>query len=214
MNLISKRHLLASLVCLTLISSLLVGAGCGTGKPTVISFTGKGSKSAQDMKTTIDKLKKKYDGKVVFEVYDYNDPKNKGLLSKYHVTMNPTTLILNAQGQIKEQFIGTAQEEMLTMSIESFLPQKNKKTTSMPGASTVPGMPQPVAPQPYSSSIPGTTGARNRGHQMPRLRKRVRPAYVLITVFTAMIVVGLAWGAFGQVLTNAAVICLDCIGII
>jgi hypothetical protein len=44
--------------------------------------------------------------------------------------------------------------------------------------------------------------------------ERMRPAYLLITVFLVMLALGLLWGGFGKVFTNAAVICLDCIGLI
>lgn len=44
--------------------------------------------------------------------------------------------------------------------------------------------------------------------------RRLKTAYILMTLFALMIVVGLLWGGFGRVMTNAIVICLDCIGII
>jgi hypothetical protein len=42
--------------------------------------------------------------------------------------------------------------------------------------------------------------------------RRITP-YLVLTVFAAMIVVGLAFGEFRTVLANAITICLSCIGI-
>jgi hypothetical protein len=42
--------------------------------------------------------------------------------------------------------------------------------------------------------------------------KRATP-YIVLAVFVAMIAVGLAFGEFRTVLTNAITICLSCIGI-
>lgn len=49
---------------------------------------------------------------------------------------------------------------------------------------------------------------------MSELLKRIEPAYILMALFTGMLALGLAYGGFGQVLSNGAVICLDCIGLI
>jgi len=49
---------------------------------------------------------------------------------------------------------------------------------------------------------------------MGSLLRRIRPAYFFITIFLVMLVLGIFWGGFGKVFTNAAVICLDCIGLI
>jgi hypothetical protein len=49
---------------------------------------------------------------------------------------------------------------------------------------------------------------------MGSLFRRIRPAYFFITVFLFMLALGLLWGGFGRVFANAAVICLDCIGLI
>jgi hypothetical protein len=49
---------------------------------------------------------------------------------------------------------------------------------------------------------------------MGSLLRRIRPAYFFITVFLVTLALGLLSGGFGSVFANAAVICLDCIGLI
>jgi hypothetical protein len=49
---------------------------------------------------------------------------------------------------------------------------------------------------------------------MESLVRRIKPAYFFIATFLVMLTLGLLWGGFGKVFTNAAVICLDCIGLI
>lgn len=141
--------LLAGVLLASFLSAL---AGCGPGKPTFMSFMGKSSKSAEEMKPIVGKLKKKFKGKVAFVDVDMDDKENKGIIAEYHVSMNPTFIIKNAQGQIKETFMGAAQEEMLSMALEGFIPSTSKPPSSATGA-----MPQstPVTPSvpPPSSSV-------------------------------------------------------------
>jgi hypothetical protein len=142
---------------------LLAGAGCGgPGQPTFISFTGKGSQSAQSMKTIVDSLKKKFKGKVIFIDVNMDDPASKGEIDKYHVSMNPTFIILNSAGQVKETFMGAAQEDMLLMSLESFIPQKSTTTGSTPSSGAFPSSPSvtpgtPMNPVPESIPLPVQT---------------------------------------------------------
>lgn len=49
---------------------------------------------------------------------------------------------------------------------------------------------------------------------MCSLARRIRPAYFLMTAFIVMFALGILWGGFGRVFTSAAIICLDCIGLI
>ena len=49
---------------------------------------------------------------------------------------------------------------------------------------------------------------------MSSLARRIRPAYFLMTAFIVMFAFGILWGGFGSVFTSAAIICLDCIGLI
>jgi hypothetical protein len=49
---------------------------------------------------------------------------------------------------------------------------------------------------------------------MCKVVRRIKPAYFLIAAFAVMLALGLLWGGFGKVFANAAVICLDCIGLI
>ena len=126
----------------------LVGCG-GQGKPEVMVFLGKSSKSYDTMKPVVDKLQKQFGKKVIWVNVDYDDPASKGEINKYHVSMNPTVILINSQGQIKETYMGSAREDMLSATIESFIPGTSKKQTSQPGSVTTPAA--PVTP---GSSIP------------------------------------------------------------
>jgi thioredoxin-like negative regulator of GroEL len=137
--------LVLAVIFLTAFLSVL--AGCGQSQPTFMSFMGNSSQSAREMKLIIDKLKKKYKGKVIFIDINMDDKNNKGTVDEYHVSMNPTFIIKNAKGETKETFMGAAQEEMLAMAIESFIPSKQTPTGS---ATNV--MPQGTE-TPLSSSV-------------------------------------------------------------
>jgi thioredoxin-like negative regulator of GroEL len=142
MNTRLNRFFSLVLAGILLTASLSALAGCGQSQPTFMSFTGNSSQSAKSMKLIIDKLEKKYKGKVIFINVNMDDKKNKGTIDDYHVTMNPTFIIKNTKGQIKETFMGSAQEEMLAMAIESFIPSKQKPSGSatnvMPQGTQVP----------------------------------------------------------------------------
>lgn len=141
--------ILAGILLTAFLSAL---AGCGQSQPTFMSFIGNSSQSAKSMKPIVEKLKKKYKGRVIFIDVDFDDKKNKGTIDEYHVSMNPTFIIKNAKGQIKETFMGSAQEEMLSMSIEGFIPSTKKPagsaTNTMPQAT-----PTPPNVAPPSSSV-------------------------------------------------------------
>lgn len=130
---------LAGILLIVFLSAL---AGCGQSQPTFMSFMGNSSKSAKDMKAIIDKLKKKYKGKVIFIDVNMDDKNEKGTIDQYHVTMNPTFIIKNTKGQIKETFMGSAQEEMLAMALDSFIPSTKKPASSatsiVPSGTSVP----------------------------------------------------------------------------
>ena len=49
---------------------------------------------------------------------------------------------------------------------------------------------------------------------MAATSRRTWPAYLLVAVFVTLLVVGLCLGGYGKVMSNAIVICLDCIGFI
>lgn len=154
MNAASKRIIFAGLAAIMLISLLGLPCGCGgPGKPTLMSFTGKNNESAQKMKPIVDKLKKKYKDRVIFKDINMDDPKNKGIVNEYHVSMNPTFIILNTEGKVKETFMGAAQEEMLAMAVEGFIPEGKKPPGS--SAPSAPGQNQPV-PTPPPSTTPST----------------------------------------------------------
>jgi len=153
----------AALLALVLILCLVPAlTGCGQSQPTFISFTGKGSASAKSMKTIVDKLKKKYKGQVIFVDVNLDDPASKAEIKKYSVSMNPTFIILNSDGQVKETFMGAAQEDMLAMSLESFIPQKANQAgkTSSPASTPAPSSSpaqQTVPASPAPQSVPAQT---------------------------------------------------------
>ncbi|MBN1288953.1 MAG: thioredoxin family protein [Actinobacteria bacterium] len=139
----------------TVLISLLPVTGCGSGnsggKPKLMSFMGDSSQSAKEMKPVITELEKEYEGKVVFEEIDYDDPANKSILEEYHVTMNPTFIVLNSKGEIKETFMGKAHKEMLTGAIESYIPQDQKAPGTVP---STPGQVQTIPQSDTQGSIP------------------------------------------------------------
>ena len=157
MNTKWRRSATAMLVCLAItvgVAALAAGCGSGNGQPKVMVFLGKSSKSYDTMKPIVDSLQKKFKGKITFVVVDYDDSKNKGEIDKYHVSMNPTVIIFNKEGKIKETFMGAAREDMLSMSIESYIPGKKASTSTQPGTVTTPATPVPSS---TPSNVPGVT---------------------------------------------------------
>ncbi|MBN2168978.1 MAG: hypothetical protein JW738_07020 [Actinobacteria bacterium] len=151
---VPTKTVLFFLIMAILVSLPLV-AGCGGGnsggKPKVMSFMGNSSQSAKEMKPVIEELKKEYEEKAVFEEIDYDDPANKKILEEYHVTMNPTFIIFNSKGEIKETFMGKAQKEMLTGAIESYIPQDQKTPSTTP---SMPGQDQVIPQSDTQGSVP------------------------------------------------------------
>lgn len=90
-------------------------------------FLGKDARSYSTLKPRVDRIEKKYQGKVIFENIDYDKPQNKGILKKYSVSMNPTILIFNAQGQIRQQYLGSVEEEELDSMVQAFIPKPGAK---------------------------------------------------------------------------------------
>lgn len=133
----------------------LSGCGGGSGQPKVMVFLGKSSKSYDAMKPVVDKLQKQYKDKVVWVNVDYDDPANKGEIEKYSVSMNPTVIIFNSEGKIKQTFMGAAREDMLSSAIESYLPSSTNNTGTQPGPVTVPGTTESAPVQ--VTPLPGTT---------------------------------------------------------
>lgn len=135
---------LAVSVCLTLLLAVLLAPGCGKGKPTVIVFLGKSSSSYEEMTGVINGLKKKYGDQVKWETYDYDSPASTGAIEKYKVSMNPTVIIKNVNGEIKQTYMGSAREDMLSGTIESFIPDYVHETVNEatpeadPGATPLP----------------------------------------------------------------------------
>ena len=136
-----------ALVVIALVAAVFAASGCGgEGQPTFLSFTGKGSDSAESMKPVIEKLRKKYADDVIFKDIDMDDPANKAEIEKYHVTMNPTFIVLNTKGQVKETYMGAAQEDMLARAIESFIPSKAEPAGTSPTTPGYPSAPNPSSP--------------------------------------------------------------------
>lgn len=132
---VPKRSLAAAVVTMSVLVSLLA-AGCAQGRPRLVVFLGKSSRSYNTMKPVVDAVEKKYRGKVDFENVDYDNPKNKGTMEKYNVSMNPTILMINAQGQIREQYLGSVDAETLDMVVKSYIP--------VPGAAASKGAPPSI----------------------------------------------------------------------
>jgi hypothetical protein len=155
-----KKTVAAILVLAFLAGSLAVTAGCDQGKPKVVVFLGKSSKSYAETKAMVDKAKKKFGDKVIFEEYDYDSPTSDSAKKKYSVSMNPTVIITNTAGQVKQTFMGKPMEDDLIMTIQSFIPGENKPATSTPGSTpgttVVPGTPYPPGSTP-AVPVPITT---------------------------------------------------------
>jgi hypothetical protein len=136
----------AILVLAILAGSLAVLAGCSPGKPQVIVFLGEDSNSYADTKAMVDKAKKELGDEVIWEEYDYDSPSSESAKKKYSVSMNPTIIITNAKGQIKQTFMGKPMEDELLRTVQSFIPSKTPASTtpgSSPTSTTVPATPNP-----------------------------------------------------------------------
>lgn len=147
---IGMKTSVAVVIAVGLITLMLLG-GCSqsSGKPTFLSFMGDSSESAQEMKPIVDNLKETYKDRVIFKDIDMDDPDSKGEIDEYKVSMNPTFIVLNVEGQVKQTFMGAAMEEMLVGAIESLLPSDQRTTTP---TDTAPGT--QTAPQPSTSPMP------------------------------------------------------------
>lgn len=99
-------------------------------------FLGKSSRSYDTTKPIVDQVEKKYRGKVVFENVDYDNPGNKGIIKKYHVIIDPAFLMFNAKGELREQYLGSVDEETLTSVVQSYIPvpgaARSAKAPSIP----------------------------------------------------------------------------------
>jgi hypothetical protein len=147
-------------VCVVfLAASLMAIAGCSQGKPEVVVFNGKSSKSYADVKAMIDAAQKKFGKKVTFVIYDYDSPSSASAKKQYSVSMNPTVIIKNAQGQIKQTYMGKPMQDDLLMTIESFIPGASKTSTpaSTPNSTMVPGTPVPQGSVPSGTPVPVQT---------------------------------------------------------
>jgi thiol-disulfide isomerase/thioredoxin len=113
-------------------------AGCGeNGKVTVLIFYTEGNASAEEFKTTLDEAEKKYEGEVVFEYVDLDDPENKARIEEYlgENPMDPTYVILNTEGKVKQTFMGKPHEQMFMSAIEGLIPRDGEApVTTSPGA--------------------------------------------------------------------------------
>jgi len=120
------------LLCAAILVTLLA-AGCGSqGKPKVMVFLGKDSKAYGTLKPVVDQVEKKYQSKVTFVNVDYDNPKNKGILKKCSVSMDPTVLIFNTQGEIRQQYLGSVDQQELDSAVQSFIPAPGAKPSPPP----------------------------------------------------------------------------------
>lgn len=154
-----RKAALVAIVCLLLAGSLAVLAGCSQGKPQVIIFLGKSSSSFADVNAMVAKAEKKFGNKVTFKVYDYDNAASKSARDKYHVSMNPTIIITNAQGQVKQTYMGKPMEDDLLMSIQSFIPGAAAPSSSSAGTLTQPGTPFPPGSSSSPQPVPITPGS-------------------------------------------------------
>jgi thiol-disulfide isomerase/thioredoxin len=125
------RLLLSAVLCAAMLAALLAAGCLGTpGKPKVMVFLGKSSSSYNTVKPVVDAVEKEYRGKIIFENVDFDNPQNKGILKKYSVSMNPSVLIFNAQGQLREQYLGSFARDTLGAAVQSYIPTPGAKTSS------------------------------------------------------------------------------------
>lgn len=111
---------------------IIIGSGCNEQKPTFLSFMGEGNESVEKMKPIVESLKEEYGDRVVFKEIDWSD---EGMKEKYSVTMNPTFIVLNVEGEVKETYMGAAHEDMLRRAIEGQIPaDTEQKATTVPDA--------------------------------------------------------------------------------
>ncbi|HEY5526347.1 MAG TPA: hypothetical protein VIK02_02045 [Candidatus Anoxymicrobiaceae bacterium] len=143
---------LMTMLCLALLAgSIAVLAGCSSGKPEVVVFLGKSSRSYADVKAMIDEAQKKFGNKVTFVTYDYDSPTSASAKKQYFVSMDPTVIIKNAKGQTKQTYMGKPMKDELLSTIESFIPGAAGKTStpgSTPNSTTIPGTPSPQGSTP------------------------------------------------------------------
>jgi thiol-disulfide isomerase/thioredoxin len=155
MGTVRKCALLTFVVLLALSLLTFVGGcgdGAGSGKVTVLSFYTEGNESAKEFKPVLDEAKKKYEGEVVFEDIDMEDPANKGKVDEYHVTMDPTYVIINSEGKVKQTFMGKPHEEMFNSAVAGLIPGDKAPPSSAPAGSAT--VPQSSAPAPEIPGIP------------------------------------------------------------
>ena len=147
---LARRWLIFTVMALLASSLLATLGGCGgTGKVTVLCFSTEGNESAKEFKPVVDEAKKKYEDDVVFEDIDMDDPANKGKIEEYHVTMDPTYVIVNAEGKVKQTFMGKPQEEMFNSAIAGLVPTDKATPPSVPTGSA------PVPPSSAPTPVPG-----------------------------------------------------------
>jgi hypothetical protein len=155
----TTRNTVILFACVALLAaSFLIAAGCDQGKPEVVVFLGKSSKSYADVKAMVDAAQKKFGKKVTFTMYDYDSPSSESAKKQYSVSMNPTIIIKNAQGQIKQTYMGKPMQDDLLMTIESFIPgAKTSTPASTPNSTMVPGTPVPQGSVPSGTPLPVQT---------------------------------------------------------
>ncbi len=154
MSLVRKCLVFAVVALLVSVPLAALGGCGGTGKATVLCFSTEGNESAKEFKPVLDEAKKKYKDDVVFEDIDMDDPENKDKIEEYHVTMDPTYIILNAEGKVKQTFMGKPHEEMFNSAIAGLIPRKEGTPSGTP-AGSAPVTPSPAPAPAPAPSVPG-----------------------------------------------------------
>ncbi len=153
MSLVRKCLVFAVIALLASVPlAALGGCGGGSGKATVLIFYTEGNESAKEFKPVLDEAKKKYADDVVFESIDMDDPENKDKIEEYHVTMDPTYIILNTKGKVTQTFMGKPHEEMFNSAIAGLIPSKDGAPSGAPAGSA------PVPPSSAPAPVPDIPG--------------------------------------------------------
>lgn len=72
------------------------------------------------MNPIIEELEKTYEGKLIVEKYNVDEPENQEQVAKYHVMAMPT-YFLEKDGQVIEQFVGAQSKSALVAAIDKAL---------------------------------------------------------------------------------------------
>jgi len=92
----------------------------GSTKPRLIYFTQNNNDACKSFVAVLDAAKAKYAPKFDFQTVDMDDPANKALVDKYHVTSAPDTYIVDLAGNVVEHLSGPVPAGLVTAALEKF----------------------------------------------------------------------------------------------